>query len=226
MSGLGVTLEEEDASRLAAMLNDYERGKLGSVKIPAPMPGLGTSPQPLFAKVTSGTPLSGTDYPAVMVYRDGGSLVECESIRLRDMNGAALENGKIYQVRYLESSATLEPYTIFSTVIQTVDRYACVVKPTGFSPYLGATLGYRMTFAGWSALGLPTWTTEETVGIIDADLFSGSPTSFTVKTPVFGQHYQGVLAGIWSSLAYYAINIPPATVTAPTTNMTTGGSMV
>jgi len=220
----GFLIGEEDAARLAAMLNQFECGKLGAVETPPVIGGTSEQPNVAYAKVTSGTPSYSYYYPAKRVYRHLGDWVEAEAIWLRGLNGETLENGKYYQARFFNMSPTLEPSAIYATQVQASSIIqACVVKPTVYANgWYGRMLGYQMSLTGASYGGGITWVQGAAVGIISTRLGESAGTNIY---PTIGRHYQGVFAGIELSIPWYAVDVE-AVSGGTSTGMTTGGGLV
>lgn len=224
----GYLIGEEDAARLAAMLSQFECGKLGAVESPPPMGGTSEQPNVAYAKVTSATPSYSYYYPAKRVYRHLGDWVEAENIWLRGLNGEVLENGKYYQARFFNMSPTLEPSAIYATQISAPSvRHASVVQAyyqaypkiwVGVLMDVLLSSGWSTNYPGWLGGGGFCYFLEVNV---NNQNFDHAPTI------IQGMQYLGVFANNYiSGYPVYAVFIPPATVTAPTTNMTTGGSMI
>ena len=222
----GILIGEEDAARLAAMLNQFECGKLGAVETPPVIGGTSEQPNVAYAKVTSGTPSYSYYYPAKRVYRHLGDWVEAENIWLRGLNGETLENGKYYQARFFNMSPTLEPSAIYATqVMGSAVREATVIRAY-YQAYPKIWVGTMMDVllsSGWST-NYPGWIGAGYCYFLEVNTnnqqFDLSPTITQ------GKQYLGVFAQNYiSGYPVYAVFIPPASG-GTNTGMTTGGGLV
>lgn len=96
----GYALDEESIGRLAKMLRAFETGSLSTSSKPPQIPlDTPTVNSVLVVQVTGA--ISGSYYPANVVYYDGGAWTSLGECRALELNAKALTSGRRYFARYV-----------------------------------------------------------------------------------------------------------------------------